>query len=251
MGILELKNVTKKFGGLMAVQDLSFSLNPGELMGLIGPNGSGKTTIFNLITGIISVTTGKIILKDRDITRMASYQICGLGIGRTFQAPRLFSNMTALENVMVGFHPITRSEFLSAGLRLPGWRNEERKMVEEAGEMLRFMNIDFIDCEEMATNLPYGHQRLIEIGRVLVAKPKVLLLDEPAAGLNEHETKELGKILNKIRATNVSIILVEHNMDLLMEVSERVVVINYGQKIAEGSPSEIQKDESVIQAYLG
>lgn len=235
----------------MAVQDLSFSLNPGELMGLIGPNGSGKTTIFNLITGILSVTTGKIILRDREITRMPSYQICCLGIGRTFQTPRLFSNMTALENVMVGLHPITQSELISSGLRLPRSRNEERKMIKKAGEMLRFMDMDFIDCEEIATNLPYGHQRLLEIGRALVAKPKVLLLDEPAAGLNEHETKELGKILNKIRATNISIILVEHNMDLLMEVSERVVVINYGQKIAEGSPSEIQKDERVIQAYLG
>lgn len=251
MSLLELQHVTKKFGGLTAVDDLSLAVEQGQIKALIGPNGAGKTTVFNLITGVYDVTSGKILFDGKDICGMAPDKTVKAGICRTFQNIRLFKKMTAIDNVMTGMHCRTHNDILSSFLN-PFKTNAEEKMIREKSlEHMDFLGI--IDMkDELAQNLPYGHQRLLEIARALASEPKLLFLDEPAAGMNKEEKAKLIEMIRRIREHyQVSILLVEHDMGIIMDISESIAVINYGKKIAEGTPSEIQNNEDVIEAYLG
>jgi len=247
---LEVANLVKRFGGLVAVSEVNFSVIPGQIKAIIGPNGAGKTTIFNLITGIEPPSTGQIKFKERELNGLKPHRISALGISRTFQHVELYNNMSVLENVMVGRHPRTFSGMLSAAFRLPKAKREEKAIVEEAMERLKFVGLD-ASAEESAANLPFGQQRLLEFARALATEPELLLLDEPAAGLNIKETEEVGGLIRRIRDMGITVLLVEHDMSLVMNISDEVMVLNYGEKIAEGTPSKIQNNEDVIAAYLG
>lgn len=248
--ILKIENLTKSFGGVKAVDNLTMSIYENEMVGLIGPNGAGKTTIFNLITGIYLPDNGKIFLNERDITGVKPYKITGLGIARTFQTIRLFNHLTTLENVMSGAHNYSHAGLLTSILRSRNQREEEKMIVNEAYKWLDFMNLTD-KSGELAQNLPYGMQRKLEIARALAARPKLLILDEPAAGLNETESNEIIKIFFKIKETGITILLIEHDMKVVMGSCSRIFVLDFGSLIAEGSPEEIQKNEKVIEAYLG
>lgn len=248
--LLKVSKVHKQFGGLSAVFNASFFVRRGQIKAIIGPNGAGKTTLFNLITGLLPVTAGEIFWGEQKITNWHPYKIAALGVSRTFQNIQLFGNMTVLENVMVGRHRHSRSGLIDSGLRLPGTQKEERAVEASAREKLDWVGLT-LKASLMANSLALGEQRLLEIARALATEPQLLLLDEPAAGLNAQETQSLTALIRKINQMGVTILLVEHHMSLVMEISEEVLVLNYGEKIAEGPPQEIQKNPQVVAAYLG
>ena len=251
MAILELKDVTKKFGGLTAVDGVNLKVEENQICALIGPNGAGKTTVFNMITGAYQVTSGDVIFNGKSICGKKPHQIVEKGIARTFQNIRLFKSATVLENVMTGFHCKTKTGMFNVIFNYRKCMQEEAACREKALEILRFLGLEDVKDLE-ARNIPYGHQRLLEIGRALATSPKLLLLDEPAAGMNSQEKKELVNTIRKIRDTyHLAVLLVEHDMELVMGISENITVINFGRPIACGTAEEIQNNNDVIEAYLG
>lgn len=251
MSILKADYITIRFGGLTAVSDFYLNLEEGELVGLIGPNGAGKTTVFNMLTGVYKPTKGEIYFNNKEITRKRIDKITALGIARTFQNIRLFTNLSVLDNVMVGCHLRLKSSVLNAIFYLPQYSQEESYMREEAEQLLKEVNLENLK-NNLAGGLPYGEQRKLEIARALATRPKLLLLDEPAAGMNPHETKDLMTFIQRIQEKfKLTIILIEHDMKVVMGICKRILVLDYGKTIAEGNPVEIQHNPEVIKAYLG
>ncbi len=249
--ILEIKNITKSFGGVVAINDTSFHINKNEIFGLIGPNGAGKTTLFNIITGNYKPTMGEVFLNGKKITNIKNYKIVQEGIARTFQNIRLFSSMSVLDNVLIGLDSKANYSYLETMFRFPRYFSKEKQIKQKAIEILEFLGIDKYK-DDLATSLSYGNQRKVEIARALATNPTLLLLDEPAAGMNPQETKELAKLLFTIRDKfDITILLIEHDMKFVNHLCDRVMVLDYGKTIFEGHIEDAIKDEEVIKAYLG
>lgn len=250
MSLLRLANVTKSFGGLKAVDEVSLNVKSGKIAGLIGPNGSGKTTLFNLISGIYPLSSGSINFKGNDVTGYPAHKVNWLGLARTFQEIQLFYDMTVLENAMLGCHRLTHAGALAAFIR-PGWVAKEESLIREKA----LAALDFVGlagaAADLARKIPYGHQRLLEVARALAGDPTLLLLDEPAAGMNQAETQSLMGLIANIKKLGVTVFLVEHNMRMVMGTCEHITVLSYGRVIAQGTPNEVQSNEQVIHAYLG
>lgn len=248
--MLKVRSLTKMFGGVMAQDNISFSIEPGIVCGLIGPNGAGKTTLFNMITGIYRPDSGEVLFNGKPTRKMAVHQLVRAGIARTFQHVELFGSMTLLENVLVGMHVRTRSGFWGAVTRLPWVMREEQKAREKALDLLEFTGL--LDCAHRpAGDLPVGRQKMAEIARALASEPKLLLLDEPAAGLNAVETEALGRLIQRVKKKGVTMMLVEHDMSLAMGISDKIIVLDRGKKLAQGTPREVQNNQAVMDAYLG
>jgi branched-chain amino acid transport system ATP-binding protein len=250
MVLLEVKNVSKRFGGLQAVKDVSFSVNRGCIKAVIGPNGAGKTTLFNIVSGFLPPDSGTITYGGMPINGLSPYEIAGQGLSRTFQHIRLFARMTALENVMVGCHVKSRAGFIAGMLSLPWTRREERDIRAKSLEIMDFIGIGGLAGAD-ATSLSYGQQRAVELARALAGGPAMLLLDEPAAGLNMRETADMAGLIARIRGLGITVLIVEHDMSLVMNISDEVVVLSYGEKIADDTPRAIQNNPEVVRVYLG
>ena len=248
--MLRLNGITKIFGGLTALEDVSLSVTGGSITGIIGPNGAGKTTLFNIVTGLYTQTSGQVYLGEKNISLLAAEALASLGLVRTFQNVELFGQMTVLENVMVGLHTKSKSGIFSCAFKLPGQIREEKYIKKKGLKWLEFTGLaDLADLT--ADSLPFGKGRLLEISRALAVEPQIILMDEPAAGLNSRETIELAGLIRRIKELGITVVLVEHDLELVMDICESIIVLNLGKKLAEGTPREIQENEAVVAAYLG
>lgn len=250
MSLLEIRNVSKYFGGLEAIGNLDFAVDQGEIRGLIGPNGAGKTTLFNVISGVYRPTSGRVVFKGKDITHLKPHAVAKMGLVRTFQATILFKHFSVLRNVLAGCHLYSKVNFWGAVFNAPATVKKERDNEEKAMEILKFMGLSKYK-DELAVSLPHGHQRALGVSIALAVEPELLMLDEPVTGMNVEETVEMMSLINKIRDRGITVLLIEHDMKAVMGLCERITVLNFGKKLAEGSPDEIRKNKDVIEAYLG